>query len=1204
MRKSGPIGLFFLCLAAAIAAFAQGTTSRVVGTVEDPTGAAIAGATVRLINEGTSVVFTANTSVSGAYLFEAVQSGRYTVEVEAAGFRKFASTANQVSIGQPTTVNVTLEVGQLTEHVTVAGTAEAVQTSTSGNYGNLFEGDVIRDLPIVGTRGRNPLSLVLLQPGVVSGANTGGGVHVHGARDRAWNYTLDGVDINETSGGGGNSAPLKTNPDSIAEFRVLTSNTTAEYGRNSGGQVAMITRSGTNEFHGGLFWFYRTPRLNANEWEYNIDNIGKRQFVQHTYGGSVGGPIIRNRTFFFANVQLLGALQTGSVNRTVYTADARKGILRYVKGGRNRPAGVAGASVDAAGNVLPGVDIGTYNVATSDPQRAGLDSRISGLTGRSPLPNNFTGGDGLNTAFYTFAADEHERQRDITFKVDHILTQKNTVFGRVAWGRQDTECDSANAGQRMFPGEQCGVNTERGPRNLAFNWRTNPTPTFTNELVVGQNQFVYNFLTPGQTLENLWIQGPVSLPGVLDYGNMRTLKTLQFVDNAAWFRGSHSLKFGFNGRYQQHIDDRGSVAGYNVMQSIDFSTSINTVDPATFGIPSDVNTTFDRPTFQSAINTLLGRVGNNTRAFVARGGKYVSDTYQFDARYPEYDFYVQDTWKLRKNLTVDLGLRWEAKLTPRDAADAVLRPNQPVTTGAAPSNTLRWVKGNLYESNWGNVGPSLGFAWDPTGGGKTSVRANYRMAFDRINTFVLSSSVFQNLPGITLGVVNTEFGQKGGRLAALPELTAPATNPAEFAQPIPFSSGTITVVDPGLKTPTTHQWAFSVQREVMRRTVVEVSYIGRRAYHLFGAYNANQVNIFSSGFLDAFRIVKAGGESDLINRLTAADSRKGAGESGSAMVRRLYTSDLNLNSVGAVANSLATRLQGGRSVTDLSGAGPFPLISWPQFGGSMRVVDSNDFSTYHALEAQIERRFSNGLSFQASYTWAKSLDTRSFDPSQTVISTANNQQASSTPFDIYNRRLNYARSDFDRAHALQTNWVFELPFGQGKRWAGSAGKALDAVIGGWEVAGFLRYWAGRPFTVYSGAYNFSNVVQTPANCSGCTSSSGGVYDETTGAGAGLVWFFNQSEIATFSNPAPGQFGNTGRNFFTGPPSFNTDLALLKRIRFTERWKLQLRADATNLTNTPTFGFPTATVTSSTFGRIRNTVISGSRKIQLGVKLDF
>lgn len=1184
--------------------FAQGTTSRVLGVVQDPSGAAVPGALVQLTNEGTRAIFTTRTSESGAYAFEAVQSGSYTVTVEAAGFKKFVARGNQVAIGQPTTVNVTLEVGALAEQIEVSAAYEAVQTSTSGNIGNLFTDRMIRDLPLVGTRGRNPLTLVLLQPGVVSGANTGGGVHVHGARDRAWNFTLDGIDVNETSAGGSNFSPLRSNPDSLAEFRVLTSNFTADYGRNSGAQVSMITRSGTNEFHGAGFWFYRTPRLNANEWENNLNNVGKRQFVQHIWGGSLGGPVVRNKTFFFSNVQLLRALQTGLVSRTVYTAEARRGLLRYVRGGRNRPAGVPDASVDAAGNVLPGVPIGTYNVAASDPQRLGLDKTIQDFLARTPLPNNFTGGDGLNTALYTFTAAEKEKQHDVVLKVDHIFNERNTVFARLAFGRQNTFCDSVNGGQPTFPGTRCLVDTFRTPSNLATNWRWNPAPSITNELVFGYNRFTFDFRMPQADLNKVTMYGPVTIDAEYSFGNKRRLHTWQFVDNFAWFRGSHALKFGTNLRFQQHVDVRGSIAGQNATQAINFSTSVNTVDPAAFGLPPDLNVTFDRPTFQSHINFLLGRVGNITRGFPSKGDQFLEGLYNFDARYPEYDFYAQDTWKLRRNLTLDLGLRWELKLAPRNPDDRITRPDQSVQAGAPASITLRWVKGRLFDDSFRNFGPSIGLAWDPTGRGKTSLRMNYRIAYDRLNTFVLSSSIFQNLPGQTQGINDTSFGQAGGRLAQLPFLKPPAAKPSELAQPAPFSNNLITVVDPQFKMPTTHMWSFSVQREIASRTVLDLTYIGRRAYHLFGAYNANQAEIFRNGFLEAFKIVKAGGESDLMNRLLRADSRLRAGETGSQMVRRLFASTLDLNSVAELASSIATRLQGtpARSVTELSGMGPFFFIPFPQFGGGMRVIDSNDFSTYHALEIQIERRFLRGLSYQASYTWSKSLDTRSYDPAFTVVSTANAQSASSTPFDIHNRKLNYARSDFDRIHVLQSNWTWEVPVGKGRKWGTDWPVPADAVLGGWQATGYLRLSSGRPFTVYSGAYTFGSVQQSPADCSACSRSMGTLYDD---AASGLKWYLNAQERAKFSVPEPGQMGNSGRNFLEAPGFFNVDLAILKRIPLgRENLYFELRGDFTNLTNTPSFGLPTATITSTIFGRVRDSVVSGSRKIQLGAKLYF
>jgi hypothetical protein len=471
-------------------------------------------------------------------------------------------------------------------------------------------------------------------------------------------------------------------------------------------------------------------------------------------------------------------------------------------------------------------------------------------------------------------------------------------------------------------------------------------------------------------------------------------------------------------------------------------------------------------------------------------------------------------------------------------------------------------------------------------------------------TFGLSSAIFPNLPGTTLGVTETEFGQNGGRLTNLPRLSPPSSKPSDLAQPIPFSSSNVTVVDPDTGAPVTHMWSLSIQREVAPRTVLDVSYIGRRAYRLYGAYNVNQAEIFRNGFLDAFKVVKAGGESDLINRWLARDTRLQTGETGSRMIRRLYSSELNLNSVAAVASAIASRIQSGRSVTDLSGAGPFVLIPFPQFTGGVYVIDSNDFSTYHALELQVERRISRGISYQMSYTWAKSLDTRSFDPIFTRVSTGNSQSASSTPFDNYNRKLNYARSDFDRTHAWQTSWLWELPFGKGRTWGTALPAAVNHVVGGWQIAGYMRLTSGRPMIIYSGAYTFSSVVQSMANCSGCTQGLAKAFDD---APSGYKWFFNASQRGMFSAPAAGELGSSGRNVIDGPGFFTVAASILKRVSMNalrEGMNFELRADITNLTNSPSFGFPTATMTSTLFGRIGSSVSSGSRKIQLGAKINF
>lgn len=1194
------LAVVFLC--ASLAA-AQGTTSRLVGTVRDTSGGIIPGATVTLTNEGTGVSFFTVSTSAGTYVFEAVQVGLYTVTVELTGFKKFVQTGNRVIIGEPATVSATLEPGGVAETIEVRAQSEVVQVSTSGNIGTNFEQKTIEALPILGGRGRNPLDLVLSQPGVVSGANTGGGVHVHGARDRSWNFTLDGIDTNESSAGGSNFSPLRTNPDAIAEFQVLTGNQTAEFGRNSGGQVAMVTRSGTNNFRGTVYYFDRRPEYNANEWENNINRVPKRQYTQNMPGFSVGGPIKRNSTFFFVNTQWLRAKQTQNVTRTVLTATARQGLWRYVSGGRNAPAGAPNASVDANGNVLPGVNVATYDIAANDPDRRGLDPTMAALFRGMPLPNTFTTGDGLNTAGFTWTPPEEEKQYDFVTKIDHVFNPSNSMFVRYSRGQQDTNCDSVNGGLPMFPDGDCIVNTKRSPVNWAGNWRWNPRSNMVNEFVVGQNNFTFDFQIPSADATKYTFTGLIaSNPEDHSHGNLRTINTYQFVDNLSVVTGAHNLKFGINFRYQVHTDTRGSVAGVNVSPYANFSTAINTVDPTRFNLPTTINTSNDRPALQNAINQMLGRVGTLSQGFVQQGSAYGpgGTLFDFDSRYPELDFYVQDNWKWKPNVTVDLGVRWELKMSPTNPDDLIRRPNQSLAAGQPPSSTLRWDVGKLYDDDINNIGPSIGIAWDPKNDGRSVIRGNYRLAYDRINTFLLSSALFQSIPGITTGASNTAYGQAGGRLRdGLPSLQ-PTASPDSFIQPPAVSTNLVTVVDPEFQSPLTHGWSISYQRELWSRGTLEVAYIGRRAEHLFGAYNVNQVEIMENGFLDAFKVVKAGGESALINQLVAPDTRKLATETGSQFVRRQYPTELNLNSVAALANALATRVQSGQTLPQLSGLGPYFFVPYTQFLGGTRVIDSNDWSRYHAVEIKVSRRFAEGYSYLFGYTWSRSKDTRSFDPAFTVYGTANAQSASSTPFDIFDRSLNYALSDFDRTHVFQAQWVWELPFGRGKRWGADVGGAANALIGGWQVSGQAVVQSGRPFTIYSGSNTLSQVVQTPANCANCTGTEGSVYPEADS----LLWYLTPDERRKFSIPTAGEFSNVGRNAFRGDGGYFINLGVSKRVDVVSSQYLEFRCDITNLTNVPMFGFPTATYTSTLFGRIRDSVTTGSRKIMLGAKYIF
>lgn len=1187
--------------------WSQGTTSRVTGVVTDPSGAVVPGANVTLTNQATNLSFNTKSTSAGTYVFESVQVGTYAVSVEKEGFKKFVSAGNVLTIGQPMTVNVRLEVGQVAQTVSVSATAELVQTSTSGNIGNVVNQQAIENLPIVGARGRNPLNFIDFQPGVVVGGNTGGGVNINGSRDRAQNFTLDGIDVNENSAPGSDFSPLRVNPDSISEFRVLTSNFTPDYGRASGGEVAMVTRSGTNAFHGDAFWFYQTPRLEANEYSNNEFGIGKPQFVQHIYGGSLGGPIWKNKTFFFVNLQRLRTHETAQITSDVYTAEARKGTFRYVINGQNAPAGSANASVDANGNVLPGVNVGTYNVAANDPEGKGLDPTVQKVLGLTPPPNNFTVGDGLNIAGFSWSSPETEQQQDFTIRIDQVFNARNTMFVRWANGHQNTLGDIVNGGQAPFPNSPRVVDTERSPRNLAIGWRTIPTNASTNELVLGMNRFTFNFANP----DSNYLTNPVfSFTNVTNplqnyVGNLRALTTYQLVDNFSFIRGAHTFRTGINFVYTRHIDRRGSVGAFNVQPFADFSTSVDPVDATAFKLPTTINASTDRPDLDQTINELLGRVGNIEQSFVAQGSQFAppGTVYDFDARYPEYDFYGMDTWKLRPNLTLDLGLRWAVMLAPRDPRNRISHPNQPFVVGAAPSSTLNWVKGPLYSNSLGNLGPSVGVAWDPFGTGKTSVRANYLLAYDHINTFSLSSAIYQSLPGQTFSVDNTAFGQAGGRLSdGLPVLAPPSgVAPSSLTQPPAFSTTSTTLIDPNWKPAETSEWSLSLERQLSSKTVLTVNYIGHHGVRLYGGYDANQVDIFNNGFLGAFQTVQAGGDSSLMDGLLQDDPARKSGETGSQEVRRLFPTTLKLGSVAQLAQTLATRTSGGVPVYVLNGFSPLFFMPYPQFSGGLNVLDSNDYSHYNGLGLELTRRLSPSLTYQFGYTWSHSLDTRSYDPTFTRVSRGAAQSSSSTPYNIHNRALNYASSDFDRRNVFYGEWTWTLPFGSGQRWGGHLNRVLGRVVGGWETAGILTWESGRPFTIYSGSFSFNNDVESPANCNGCSPGMGNLQTDPT---TGRLFLISSAQKSLFSTPAAGQLGNTGRNGFNYPPIFDLDLDLAKRTKITETQSLEFRLEMTNATNSTQWEFmDSSIITSSVFGR-ESFPVNSSRKMQLGLKYYF
>ena len=877
-------------------------------------------------------------------------------------------------------------------------------------------------------------------------------------------------------------------------------------------------------------------------------------------------------------------------------------------------------------------------MVASDPFHVGLDPAMKNFIGLAPLPNTFQTGDGLNIAGYTWVAPATDKQVDLNFKIDYKFNDKNQVYFRWTSGHQNTFSDVVNGGLPTFPGLPPQVNTYRTPRNFAFNYRWAPTVNLANEFVVGMNRFGYKFENPAaaanaKTPFNL--NNSVVAPLNAYLGNNRFLTTIQLVDNVTWVHGPHVIKGGINFRYGREIDQRGSIGSLNAVPQVTFTAtggSSNSPDTTNYKIPTTSINSTDSNALKGAVNDMLGRIYAQQAGYVAKPDlsafKAAGTVNNMDHRWPEYDFYVQDTWHALPNLVIDYGVRLDARLAPDMHSFPGQVPNQSMVYGTQLTGPLQFVHGAFMKNRWTNFGPSVGFAYDPFKDGKTSIRGNFRIAYDRINSFSFSSSVFQGMPGLTYqvndvvsGLDDFKAGKRGVRASnwAPP---VPTATPASLLTPPAYSANSLTVSDPNMKTPTVSMWALSIQREVLKNTVFTMTYIGNHGTHLYGGYDSNQAELHSNKFLDSFQQAQAGVVTPLMHQLISKVNTGGLTDL--AYIKKNYQAYLDNNSVGGLANLLANTLlpdsqssNGVSSLVHQDGLADNFFKPYSQYLGALNVLQTRDYSNYNGLQLQLEKRMSGGLQVTASYTYSKTLDTRSYDPTFTTVATGSSQSAAGTPFDYHTPRLNYAAADFDNTHVVSGYYVYDFPFGHGKKFGAQASRLVDAMIGGWQISGDGVWQSGRPLTIYagsgsgsSGAFTYGGTVQTPASCLGhCDAHMGKVHTETVG-GVQQTYFLTAAQRAQFYTPAAGQFSNLGRNWLRQNAVWNTDANLSKSFRTWREQFLQLRFEVQNVFNNVTYDTTgSQSIGSKVFMRLNPANDSGiinnaPRRAQLAAKYVF
>jgi hypothetical protein len=1291
MSRSKLLSLVVLALFAAVPLMAQTGTSNISGRVVDAKEAVLPGAVVTLTNEATRVTQTQTTSESGVYAFSSLPPGNYTITVEASGFKTFNSTGNILTVGSPLVVNVTMEVGQPTERVDVTASFERLET-TSAMLGGVVDRKAITELPL---NGRNPLNLIVLEPGLVqrTTGGAGSGTHVFGSRDRAHNVTIDGIDANESSVPNPQSNVFRLTPDNVQEYRVVTHNATPEFGRNSGANVAVATRAGGNDFHGDIFYFHRNTALNANEWFNNATGIERPILLLHQFGVDGGGPIIKNKTFFFGSWQNNRIKQSQPIGSNfgvprVFTGALKNGIFRFVRGtinvdGRNITAN-SPLLVDQAGNLKSGVQmcsatvtnncIATYNIFAQDPLHIGADPNIANMIAGFPLPNAFNVGDGLNTGGFAWNPPSRFKGPFYSVRVDHKFNDTNDMFGRFLFSDYDTfEGDFLNARPAIFPGFPPLGEVFRRAQSLAVSYRRTISPKVVNEFTAGYSRFRFFFSLRESQAD---IEPPpfgqecfgddsftlIDTPFCNTRHTERQVTAMQFIDNLSYLRGTHNFRMGFNIRLYRHDDERGVPGGFNGSPTIVFSRTtrspLNEAQPWT-GIPAagaGINAT-DRNNLLQAITELAGIPGFATQAFQARldGDAYGNDLFTLESKVHQFNFYFQDEWRFRHNLTFNYGLRWELNPPPSDAGPRVFVPDR-VVDGS--EGRVTYVSSDRWwdRGNYNALAPRVGLAWTPWS--NTVVRAGYGVAFDTLSTFQVTS-VGGKVPGsVQQCRVNVQdsaqVAQATGcmdlpnnvRLSQLLTainpfaLSLPTKNPSELLSPENAAlavAPNVGAFDPNLQIPTVHEWSLTIQRELPWNFVGQVGYIGKRGTHLYRAYDLNQLRTDQPGFLQSFLIARAnvrkqcrpdgtgcptgvtGQTPTLLVQLTGST----IGNANSTL--NGFTSDFLLNALGTVASRIDR--------TDIVSRG-FPANYFrpnAQFS-EIFYFDAGGDSYYHGAIVQVRRRLEKGLDFGLSYTFSKSIDNMSVDP---VAATSGGGLGnnSRTPTDVRDFALDRAVSDFDNTHVLVVNSRYELPFGNGRKFLNSLPGALDHVLGGWSLTGIYTYQSGEPYTINSGAATANFTIagkQTRADLRGPLPASRLQFVD--GIVGPVVFDADDRDPNTncrqvvgtqsfFCIPEPGGFG-MARNALRGPGFWNFDLGILKTFRVSERVNIQFRAEMFNAFNHPNFENPrnategSPTVTSSLFGQTccvtssvpaSTTIIATgepNRVIQFALKVQF
>ncbi len=1187
----------------------------------------------------------------GSYEFAQLSPGEYAVTAEAAGFQTQTKEL-VVSIDQAATLNFSLAVESPTTSISVVGQSTALNTSDA-TMGNALDASAIQSIPVEG----NIPDLLSLQAGILYLGLHNDQTHdsrsgsVQGARSDQNNSTLDGVDNNDQVHGYAFTGVLRSTLDSVEEFRVTTAGFNADTGRSSGAQINILTKSGSNQFHGSLYGRTRDLISPANDWFNKQAELSAGQpntpgrLDRDAYGGSLGGPIAKNKLFFFTTYEGERINENKQMTMIVPTATLRAGDIRYphFENGQTQ-------IVTLTPQQIAGMDPNCAQSGTC-PWGPGVDPNALAVFKQYPLPNSYVAGDGLNTGSYTWSAPAPATLNTGIAKIDYAITNRNWLFVR-----GNLQSDSSS-GVPQFPGQSTSSSNRDNSKGLAVGLNSTLSSNLMNSLRYSYLRQSYSTAGIGQgAYANFY--GMSSIAAETRSSSV-AVPVQNLTDDLTWTHLHHTLTFGANYRLI-HNQSLSNALSFNSAVTNSYALvnggivgTGQSFDPTVFGYPS-VDPSFTGSYNYSMTNLagLLDYVTTQANYVVSPNGKagtlLPAGAFLYrDFKNNEFEWYVQDSWHVRPNLTINYGLRHVLLQTPYEVNGQQVQPttnlyqwfqtrgdqaaignsDQPYIS-FAPSGQSRSAQ-PYWPMQKNNFAPHLSFAYSPNvghgfwqkifgSGGNSVLRAGYGIYYDHFGENIVNLFSQYGSFGLSDSITNPtnvltpDTSPRFTGLHDIPNLTGtpqqtisyPALSPID-----PLTNGfAITQgIDGQMKTPYAQVVNVSWQRQLPGGFVLEAAYLGR-----FSRNTLQQIDLAQPlNLVDA----KSG-----MSYFTAASELSKYGYAGATTVPAIpYFEDMFPDAAGGglsatqnIYNDIWRYTLGNETAALYSldilcypGCGGKTGRFWPTQFASMYTWASVGHANYNGGQLVLRRPMGRSLQMELSYTYSKSLDMGS-DDERTVYSSSTGTSIGSSfsaILNAWNPQLSYGPSDFDVRHLVTANWVAQLPFGQGKLIGSQSGGTLNGIIGGWQLSGLARWTSGLPFSVISGAGWGTNWLEK-SNMNQTSPLTTGNY--LTPNGAPEVFSNPAEALAAMQNPYPGEAGE--RNNFRGDGYFGIDVRLAKSWKLAERAQMQFAWDIYNVTNSVRFDVNPLNslqnlTTSGSFG-VYGATLTTPRVQQLSLRISF